>query len=109
MENVYGSQMNSYKLFIDDERFPVTDDWVIVRTSQEAIDTLLARGFPSFISFDHDLGGDDTSIVFINWLTDELIEGRLDIPKFFDYYVHSQNCIGAENIRSKMDQLMRHF
>jgi hypothetical protein len=49
----------SYKMFIDDERFPVSDDWVIVRSSQEAIDTVLAKGFPSYISFDHDLGGDD--------------------------------------------------
>jgi hypothetical protein len=28
---------DSYKLFIDDERFPITDDWVIVRTSEEEI------------------------------------------------------------------------
>jgi hypothetical protein len=81
----------SYKFFIDDERFPVT------------------HGFPSFISFDHDLGGEDTSIVFINWLTDQLIDGYLAIPSDFDYYVHSQNPIGVDNIKSKMDQLIRHF
>jgi hypothetical protein len=97
------------KLFIDDERFPVTDDWVIVRTSQEAIDAVTAHGFPSFISFDHDLGGDDTAIVFINWSTDQLIDGHLTIPVDFDYYVHSQNPIGVTNIKSKMDQLIRHF
>jgi hypothetical protein len=49
----------AYKLFIDDERFPVTDDWVIVRSSKEAIDHVLAHGMPSEISFDHDLGGND--------------------------------------------------
>jgi hypothetical protein len=97
------------KLFIDDERFPVTDNWVIVRTSQEAIDAVTTHGFPSFISFDHDLGGEDTAIVFINWLTDQLIDGHLTIPVDFDYYVHSQNPIGVANIKSKMDQLIRHF
>jgi hypothetical protein len=99
----------SYKLFIDDERFPVTDDWVIVRTSQDAIAAVQERGFPTFISFDHDLGGDDTSILFINWLTDELIDERIQIPSDFDYYVHSQNNVGVINIKSKMDQLIRHF
>jgi hypothetical protein len=99
----------SYKLFIDDERFPVSDDWVIVRTSQEAIDYVREHGFPTFISFDHDLGGDDTSIVFINWLTEQLIDLHLTIPKNFDYYVHSQNSVGVVNIRSKIEQLIRYF
>lgn len=54
----------TYKMFIDDERFPVTDDWTIVRSSQEAIDCVLNNGFPQKISFDHDLGGDDTPYAF---------------------------------------------
>jgi hypothetical protein len=99
----------SYKLFLDDERYPITDDWVIVRTSQEAIAHVKSHGFPSYISFDHDLGGEDTAIVFINWLTEQLIDGHLTIPKDFDYYVHSQNSVGVVNIRSKIDQLIRYF
>ena len=47
----------TYKMFIDDERFPKTDDWTIVRSSQEAIDCVLKKGIPSHIAFDHDLGG----------------------------------------------------
>ena len=40
----------TYKMFIDDERFPKTDDWTIVRSSQEAIDCVLKKGFPSHIA-----------------------------------------------------------
>jgi hypothetical protein len=99
----------TYKLFIDDERFPVCDDFVIVRSSQEAIELVRERGHPKYISFDHDLGGDDTSIKFINWLTDELIDKRLTMPHNFSYYVHSQNPVGRSNIDSKIDQLIQYF
>jgi hypothetical protein len=97
------------KLFIDDERDPVTDDWVVVRTSEDAINFIWNNGIPNEIAFDHDLGGTDTSILVINWMTDGLVEGRLKFPADFKYSVHSQNPVGVENIRSKMDQLLRHF
>jgi hypothetical protein len=99
------------KLFIDDERFPPNDgtEWIVVRSSAEAKNFVKKFGIPDFISFDHDLGGEDTSIVFINWLTDELIEGRLQFPTEFQYYVHSQNPVGVKNIESKMNQLLKHF
>jgi hypothetical protein len=99
----------TYRLFIDDERFPVDDDWVIVRSSSEAIDMVISKGIPSRISFDHDLGGDDTSIVFINWLIDHLLDNNLKLPYVFSFYVHSQNPIGKENIISKMTQIEEHF
>lgn len=99
----------SYKLFLDDEREPVTDDWFIARTSTQAIEVVQTMGMPTFISFDHDLGGDDTAIKFINWMTDEAIDDYLRFPSDFDYDIHSQNPIGAGNIRSKMDQLLKHF
>lgn len=101
----------SYKLFIDDERFPADNsgEWEIARTSMSAINTVIYLGMPSFISFDHDLYKKDTAIPFINWLTDELIDEKIVLPSDFAYDVHSQNPIGRDNIRSKMDQLIRHF
>ena len=96
----------TYKLFIDDERNPVTNDWVIVRNSTEAIHVVQTRGCPSEIAFDHDLGADDTSIVFINWFINQILDGWLEIPPDFKYNVHSQNPIGASNIESKMDQII---
>lgn len=92
----------TYKLFIDDERFPATDDWVIVRSSQEAIAMIIEYGMPYYISFDHDLGGEDTAIRVIRWIIDSFLDGNLEIHPDFDFYVHSQNPIGAENIRKLM-------
>lgn len=98
----------TYKLFIDDERFPVTDDWVIVRTSEEASKYVAQHGMPTEISFDHDLGkdvlgDDDTSMHFIWWIINTHYDHGLEIPADFTYYVHSQNPIGARNIKGLMD------
>lgn len=98
-----------YKMFIDDERFPVTDDWVIVRSSAEAIDYVQQHGMPQEISFDHDLGGDDTSRVFIKWLIDAFCRQAVSFPVGFTFSVHSQNPIGAEWINSTINSLQRHF
>lgn len=99
----------NYKLFIDDERFPVTDDWVIARTSKEAIVATVMMGMPVEISFDHDLGGDDTSRVFIRWLVDALLDEIVTIPEGFSFSVHSQNPIGAEWIRHTMNGIIKEF
>ncbi len=100
----------SYKLFIDDERFPVNPkEWCIVRSSLEACAKVQQDGLPSFISFDHDLGGDDTSRKFIYWLIDYLIDNNDSFPKDFKFYVHSQNPIGAEWLRATMDSIIEEF
>jgi hypothetical protein len=108
----------TYKLFIDDERFP-PESWVgtgpyrIARTSSEAQFYVDTFGMPNFISFDHDLGiyndgVEDTSINFINWLVEAVLDNRVQIPDNFDFYVHSQNPVGKENIESKMTALLHH-
>lgn len=99
----------TYKLFIDDERFPIGDDWVIARSSSDATQILNEKGIPNYISFDHDLGGIDTSIIFINNLIDFLIDNSFNLPDNFDFFVHSQNPIGAENIKNLMNNLIRFF
>ena len=93
----------TYKMFIDDERFPVTTDWVIVRSSEEAKECVRNYGIPRFISFDHDLGGEDTSMNFIHWLIKIVLDsnGFMKFPT--EYTVHSQNPVGAANIKSLMD------
>lgn len=98
--------MHNWKLFLDDERDPVTDDWVVVRNSTDAVIAVCSWGMPVEIAFDHDLGGDDTSIKFIKWMLNEMYDGELTIPDGFTYSVHSQNPIGAENIKNKMDLLL---
>ena len=97
------------KLFIDDLRFPVDNTWNIARTSQEAIDFIKLNGLPGTISFDHDLGGDDTAIVVINWMIDQILDGKLIIPKNFTYTVHSANPVGKANIIGKMEGIIKHL
>lgn len=98
--------MKDWKLFIDDERDPVGDDWLTVRNSDGAILAVMAFGMPNEIAFDHDLGGDDTSIKFIHWLMNQVMDGVYDFPDGFTYSVHSQNPVGARNIKNKMDDLL---
>lgn len=93
-----------YKMFIDDERFPVDDSFIIVRNSSQAIEYVMSHGIPSFISFDHDLGENDTSIIFINWLINHILDNEI-IPTF-EFYVHSQNPIGVENIKGKLNPFL---
>jgi hypothetical protein len=99
----------NWKLFLDDERFPKEEGWVIARTSAEAIDMCQQRGLPQEITFDHDLGGADTSMVFLKWLTDALLDKQVSFPEGFDYGIHSQNPVGARNIKGLMDTLIREF
>jgi hypothetical protein len=91
----------TYKMFIDDERFPPmnTCEWVEVRNIKQVNEEIEARGFPQFISFDHDLGLDEpTGFDIAKMLIDRDIDSPGLIPHDFSFYVHSQNPIGAENI-----------
>ena len=96
------------KLFIDDERMPPGDatDWHIVRTSQEAIAFVQNHGVPALISFDHDLGGEDTAMNFVRWLIDLDLDINGSIPADFSFEIHSQNPVGALNIRTLLESYL---
>jgi hypothetical protein len=101
-----------YKLFVDDERFPPDDDpaapWVIVRNMEEATHTILTMGFPIMISFDHDLGENiPTGFDIAKWLVDYDLDFDV-IPVDFDFYVHSQNPVGASNIEGLLRGYLNH-
>lgn len=87
------------KLFIDDIRNPPSTDYVVVRSTNEAISYIIANGWPSFISFDHDLGGEDTSMIFLRRLVNEVWTNQT-VPM---YTVHSANPVGSKNIVSFME------
>jgi hypothetical protein len=70
---------------------------------------ILEFGIPNEIAFDHDLGGDDTSIVFINWLINEMLDEDLKLPEGFKFSIHSMNPIGVENIKSLMTGVVKEF
>jgi len=85
-------------LYIDDIRMPKEYGYDIVRTSRAAITYMKREGCPSFISFDHDLGGDDNSMIIVRWMVEEDMRNPGFIPKNFEWHVHSANPVGVENI-----------
>lgn len=106
-------------LFIDDERLPPDDgrEWFVARNMGEVIDYIQAFGIPRYISFDHDLGDmlalDDNGIPLGNGYTIAKYLVYLDMyskeykfPSDFSFYVHSQNPIGAENIRCYLNNYL---
>jgi hypothetical protein len=91
--------IDAYRLFIDDIRDPLEPGWVIARTSADAIAHLEQRGCPYEISFDHDLGPDDTAMAVVKRLIDmDLDAGGNFLHKSFVFSVHSANPVGRENI-----------
>jgi hypothetical protein len=68
------------------------------RTSAEAIEFTKKFGPPAFMFLDHDLGGEDTSMVYLKWLADEYPSDLL--PP--EYTIISANPVGAANIDSFM-------
>lgn len=96
-------RFKSYKLFIDDERFPVVANnplIIIARNYPAAKEAFEVFGCPSFISFDHDLGqysqtGYDIAKLLIEMDMDR--DGKW-MPSDFHFYVHSQNPVGGRNI-----------
>lgn len=99
----------SVNLYIDDIRDPKTDrDWAVVRSSHEAIQYFHSCGCPDYISFDHDLGGDDTSMIIVKWMIEEdLNENGEFIPENFQFNVHSANPVGVKNIEGLMNSYMK--
>lgn len=94
----------TYTLFLDDERDPVDPAAVVCRSYEEAVLCVAFIGMPDHIDFDHDLGFGRTGLHFAIWLIDYSLDGN-SFPA--SYAVHSQNTIGAENIRNAMDSYYR--
>ena len=117
-----------WNLFLDDEREmnDVTwapwqirekyrnEGWVIARSYGEALVNLAQRGFPTFVSFDHDLGDDNTGYDLAKALVEADIKFRdkgvyeYKFPPNFDFYVHSQNPVGKANIEAYLNNYLKH-
>lgn len=95
------------KLWVDDIREPPDDTWDWVTTSEAAIALLrIISGSGMLwiprevISFDHDLGGDDTSRPVVLWM----IENNV---RFDDYRVHSANPVGVEWLTGMIERYLK--
>ena len=84
------------KLWIDDLRTP-PEGYLWAKTSDEAIDHLNGYVF-ALVSFDHDLGGDDTSRRVVDWMRD-----NLDIDEWPRHInIHSANPVGVRNLMADL-------
>lgn len=94
------------RVFLDDVRDPPKGEWVVCRSVAEMQQLVKDMGFPSHVSFDHDLGdnvpsGKDAA----NWLIEQDLDHNV-MPEEFTFQVHSANPPGAKNIHSVMDNYL---
>lgn len=105
----------TWNLFLDDERFPPNDgrEWVIARSYGDALVQFALRGFPTFVSFDHDLGQEENGYDVAKFLVEADIKFRekesyeYKFSPDFDFYVHSQNPIGKANIEGLLNNYLK--
>ena len=84
------------KLFLDDLRNPPDDNWIVVRNEEAFKQFIIQFGVPDLISFDHDLGGEETGMNCAKWL----VENNYIIK---DFIVHSANPVGRANIEGLLN------
>jgi len=114
-----------FKLFLDDIRMPfdaftytknpiyLDPDWIIVKNYNQFTDAVIKRGFPSVISFDHDLADEHygmqdnieygmmtekTGFHCAKWFIEYAIDSKHLIAG--KVYIHSMNPAGSQNIES---------
>ena len=96
------------RLYIDDIRNPKGDFDYIARNSEDAIEFMIRNGCPEFISWDHDLGGDDTSLIVVKWMIEMDLDMEKEfIPENFKFFVHSANPVGKANIEGYLNAYLK--
>jgi len=110
---------NRLRLYLDDIRTPVDDDWIVVRNYNEFVAQLKLNGLGNFevISLDHDLGEgamveyytnvknnymldynnieERTGMDCCRYLVSESMNEKIPLPQV---YIHSANPIGSANM-----------
>lgn len=84
------------KLFVDDLRDPPDQSWTVARSTGDAL-KLCRETWPTELSLDHDLGGEDRVMDFLKEFYE--MSGARSIPA---WKVHSANPVGRLNIESFM-------
>lgn len=116
------------RLYLDDVRTPVNEDWIVARNYDEFVSIIKLRGLENFevISLDHDLG--ETAMVeyYTNVKNNYLLEYNnilektgYDAAKFLvaqsmnsniplpQIYVHSANPIGSANMMGYINNYLK--
>ena len=95
----------TYVMFLDDERYPVGESSIVVRSYEEAVEVVMSMGVPKHVDFDHDLGEGMNGYDFAKFLVEVALDGG-DFPE--SYSIHSQNPIGKRNITGIMENYIKH-
>jgi len=110
---------NRMRLYLDDIRTPVDDDWIVVRNYDEFVAQIKLNGLGNFevISLDHDLGEgamveyytnvknnymldynnieERTGMDCCRYLVSDSMNEKIPLPQI---YIHSANPIGSANM-----------
>lgn len=91
------------KLWIDDLRI-APPGWVWAKTSEQAITILDAFALDGtepldVVSFDHDLGDDDTTRPVVMWMIENDVRSET-------YFVHSANPVGREWLEGMIERYL---
>lgn len=106
------------KLFLDDLRTvdmvyepSRVDEFAVVRSFTDFVTYIQLNGLPEFISFDNDLGLDESGEIApdgyaaAKWL---VYDSGLDLRNL-EFYVHSANPVAAEQIRGLLTNYLQHL
>ena len=93
--------MQKINIYLDDERNPRRDDWIVVRNYSEFEKILNSVDFVDEISFDHDLGEEKTGYDCLKLLVEKDIasDGKL-LNANFKYNFHTANICGKINMET---------
>src|SRR5262245_28602856 len=86
------------RLWIDDLRPPPDEGWYWAKSSAEALSVLGCD--VREISFDHDLGGDDTAMPVAREIERMAYEGAIHA---IAWHIHSANPVGRANLKAAME------
>jgi hypothetical protein len=99
----------TWKLWLDDERVPYDETWTWAKSSSEAKQLINTKGIPERMDLDHDLGDEDTGMVFMKWLIKQDMDKKLSIRDMSDVCYHSQNPIGVNNMQGLLNSYLGNF
>jgi hypothetical protein len=116
------------KIYLDDVRTPIDDEWVVTRNYEEFVESIQKLGLGNIveISLDHDLGDSAIAEYYANakpnnilnydnilektgmdcckFLVDESVETNTPLPQI---YVHSSNPVGRVNMMSLINNYLK--
>jgi len=117
-----------YKVYLDDVRTPIDNEWIVARNHEEFVDTIQKLGLENIeeMSLDHDLGESAIAEYYANakpnnilnydnilektgmdcckFLVDESVKTNIPLPQI---YVHSSNPVGRVNMMSLINNYLK--